>query len=199
MRHVFLAIFALAFIAFAPLADAADASNPPLKGEMARLKVVNDQDALPNILFNLPSGETKYLHDFKGRIVLLNMWATWCPPCVKELPSLNALQHSMDPNYLSVVAVSVDANSDAATTKFLEDNKLDQLQPYIDKNEVLMRLEQLRGAQGIPITMIIDPQSKLLAVYQGDADWNGADARAVIDYYMKNVSFVPFSLGSFGR
>lgn len=198
MQRIFLAAFLTLFgLALMPALSMAATYDPPLEGEMAKLKVFSDPKDMPNIVFTTPDGKNQYLHDLKGRIVLINMWATWCPPCVKELPSLNALQHSMDPNYLTVLAVSVDAGSDIATPKFLEENKLDKLVPYIDKNEALMQLEHLRGAQGIPITLIVDPQSRLLAFYQGDADWNGPDARATLDYYMKNVRFVPFNFGTF--
>lgn len=200
MQRILSVFFAALLLALVPLASvSANTYAPPLKGEMIRLKVIsNPSDTMPNILFDLPDGKSKYLHDFKGSIVVLNMWATWCPPCVKELPSLNALQRSMDPSYVKVLAVSVDPKGETATSEFLTNHNLDQLEPFVDKNEVLMRLEQLRGAAGIPITMIIDPQSRLLAVYNGDADWNGADARAVIDYYRNKVSFVPFSFGSMG-
>lgn len=188
---------ALAFLAMGTIAPAFAQMTPPLNGEMARMKLLDEPSTMPNLLLSLPDGKTKSLNDYKGRIVLLNMWATWCPPCVKELPSLNALQHAVDPNYIQVLAVSIDGNSDLATPTFLIDNNLDKLEPFIDKQEALVTLEQLRGAQGIPITLLIDPQSRLLGYYQGDADWNGADARAMLDYYRENLSFVPFSFGSF--
>lgn len=195
MHRILIILFSVwALIALPSFDAAANNYNPPLKGDMTRLKVINTPtDTLPNMLLSSPDGKHKYLHDFKGSIVVLNMWATWCPPCVKELPSLNALQHSLDPSYVTVLAVSIDPKSDEQTPKFLIDNNLDQLKPYIDKNEILMTLPQLRGMSGIPVTLILDPQSRILALYNGDADWNGADARAVIDYYRDKVSFVPFS------
>lgn len=165
---------------------------PPLHGEMKRLKLRDTPVELRNMIFTHANGEQKTLKELRGRIVVLNMWATWCPPCVKELPSLNALQYSFDPNYLTVFPVSVDANSDAVTAAYLKDNNLDKLQPFIDKQDQLMQMSELKGAQGIPITLLIDPQGRLLGHFEGDADWAGPDARAVMDYYMNTVSFVPF-------
>lgn len=167
--------------------------DPPLTGDMVRLTVYDKPKKLPEIMFTSTDG-LSYLSAHRGHIVVLNLWATWCPPCIKELPSLNALQYSMDSHKLQVVNVSLDTTGPESVKKYLEDNNLMMLKPYVDASQQVQQLEILHNLPGIPITIIIDPQMRALAMYQGDADWNGRAARAVLDYYINNVSYVKFDV-----
>jgi len=162
--------------------------NPPLMGDMIKLEVFQDLKKLPEVHMTQDGGGITNLSDTKGKVVVLNIWATWCPPCVKELPSLNALQLAMGNDDFQVIAMSMDKGTEGqkAAKKFMEDNNLASLRPYTDGYDELTKLEAMRDVAGIPVTLILDKKMRVVARYQGDADWNGRAARAVIEYYLKN-------------
>lgn len=192
--------FLLTAIIFAVLpfsASAADAPiklDPPKMEEMVKLETYESAKQLPEVTLAQQDGGLTYLSSNKGKIVVLNIWATWCPPCVKELPSLNALQTAMGGDTFQVVTVSLDKGEEGLknTKKFMDDNKLEALVPYVDSYEQMTKLEALKDVPGIPVTLILDQRMRVLARYQGDADWNGRAARAVIEYYLKNTDYNPY-------
>lgn len=164
---------------------------PPLNGDMLNLVVLDKPTVIPDIaLFASDKGKVR-LSSYKTKLVVLNIWATWCPPCLEELPSLNALQYAMGSNIFDVVTVSLDSNSAESIKKFLIDHELMKLPSYVDVDSDIQKLEVIKDMPAIPITLIIDPQSRVLAKLEGPADWNGRDVRAVLEYYAKNVSYAP--------
>ena len=183
------ALFVLSALAGHALADT---SNPPRDGDMIKLIPYPEPVPLPEVMLSSSDKGLVRLSEYRTNLVLLNIWATWCPPCVAELPSLNALQYSMAKDgLLKVVNVSIDTTGPEAVKKYMQDNLLTSLQPFIDVNGDVQKLEVLKGAAGVPVTLIIDPQNRVIGRLDGDADWNGKAARATIDYYLKNVSFSP--------
>jgi len=195
--HRFL-ILALAgfLILLAPHGFAADKLTPPLDGDMSRLKTYDSPEEIPDVLIHSDEG-TKHLSDYKGKIVILNLWATWCPPCLHELPALNALQDTSDKTKVQVLAVSVDTTGLEPVKKYLTDNKLTQLPAMMDQDRNIQQLKVLKGIDGIPVTLIIDPQMRVMARYEGEADWGGENFRATLDYYLKHVSFLPYEMKMF--
>lgn len=191
----FIAFLFLLLLSF-PAFSATFKNDPPLSGDMASLKVFPAPQSVEDVSISSPDGGTT-LASFKGSIVIMNLWATWCPPCIEELPSLNALQFSMDKKYVQVVTVSLDTTGLEAGKKYLTEHNLMALPPYIDLNHSVQGMQILDKSPGIPITLILDPQMRALAMLQGNADWNGAAARAVIEYYMKNVSYAPVDTSTF--
>lgn len=163
--------------------------DPPMMEDMIKLEVYQDLKQLPEVHLTQDNAGITNLSESKGKLVLLNVWATWCPPCVKELPSLNALQLAMGSDNFQVITVSLDKDTQGQkdAKKFMEDNKLTALQPYTDGYGELQKLDALKDVPGIPVSLILDKSMHVLARYQGDADWNGRAARAVIDYYQKNT------------
>jgi thiol-disulfide isomerase/thioredoxin len=182
MRH-FAALLMLCLIGMAPVAWAQDTYSPPLSGEMMSLEVFQKPVPVPEIILSSRPTGTKYLSEIKGKITLLNVWATWCPPCVEEMPSFNELQAGYDKKELSVIAVSLENNMDIVK-KFMDDNKIDKLTPFIDVNGDIQKLEALRVAKGVPATLILNRDMEAIAFYQGDANWSSPEARAVIDYFV---------------
>jgi thiol-disulfide isomerase/thioredoxin len=164
--------------------------DPPLSGAMYRMEVFQQPIPVTEVLLGSRDKGLTYLSEYKGKIVLLNIWATWCPPCVSEMPSLNALQAAYSPNDLAVIPVSLEKDMDVVK-KFMVDNKLTSLTPYIDSNGDTQKLEALRGVAGVPVTLIFNRDMQVIARYQGDADWSGTEARAVIDYFIKNAKASP--------
>ncbi len=160
--------------------------NPPLTGEMYRLEILPKPVRVPEIvLASRPTG-TKYLSDYRGKIILMNIWAVWCPPCVTEMPSLDALQKSMGSDKFVVLPVSIDKDMDGVK-KFMDEKKLDSLVPYIDAEGNMDKLEILKDVDGVPVTLILNQNMEAVARFQGDADWSSKEAHAVLDYLITHV------------
>ncbi len=182
--HRLILFLVLVFVAFPA---AADFKNPPLTGDMVKLRVLPEPTHLPEILLSRSGKGLTYLSEFRGGVVLLNIWAMWCPPCIDELPSLNALQHAMQSDDFQVVTVSIDQSDPEKIKNFMEEKGWDKLPPFVDANGDIQKMSLLRNVAGVPITIILDRRLRAVAIFEGDADWNGRSARAVIDYYLENL------------
>lgn len=144
---------------------------------LTRLVMEPTPKAVAEVAFTDAKGGRHTLSEFRGHYVVLNLWATWCGPCVKELPALAKLKSSLDGAKLDVVAVNVGRSSAADTAQFLLDHHASSLTAYLDTNIALMRVF---GAYGLPLTVLIDPQGRLVAKALGPAEW---DDPAAIDYF----------------
>lgn len=136
--------------------------------------------ALPAVAFNDAAGGRHTLAEFKGRYVLLNLWATWCAPCVQELPALAGLQAAVPKERLMVVAVDVGRGSAADAASFLKAHHAGALPVYVDSDIALIRAF---GAFGLPLSILIDPDGREVARAVGPGAWDAPDA---IDYF-KNL------------
>src|SRR5580658_9034898 len=145
--------------------------GPP--ASLARLQPVAPT-TLPEVAFTDAQGGRHTISAFKGRYVLLNLWATWCAPCVRELPALARLQSAMPPGGLTVVAVNVGRGSPADTLAFLKAHNASTLTGYFDPDLGLMRVF---GAFGLPLSVLFDPKGHEVAHALGPADW--ADPAAI--------------------
>ena len=146
-------------------------------GQMAAYVKKKTPEALPEITFNDASGKTLTLADFKGKTVLLNLWATWCAPCREEMPSLDRLQKDLGSDKFEVVALSLDRKGAEASQKFLDETKVSNLKLYIDasaKQGTLLRIV------GMPTTILIDKEGRELGRLAGPAEWDSEDAKKLI-------------------
>lgn len=132
--------------------------------------------AAPDVEFIDSEGETAALADFAGTPVLLNLWASWCAPCVKELPTLSALEQSSG-GRLKVLAVSQDSGPQASVRAFLAKLKVDGLGAYQDS---AMGLSGALGAQVLPTSVLYDASGREVWRYTGDLDWTGAEAARLL-------------------
>lgn len=142
---------------------------------------------VPQVAIGDASGARLSLASFKGKYVLLNLWATWCAPCVKELPALAKLKAAAQNNRFSVVAVDVGRNSGADARSFLDKHDAKALDTYVDSNIALLRAF---NAFGLPLTVLIDPQGREIGRAVGPAAWDNADA---IAYFKGLASTKPAS------
>jgi thiol-disulfide isomerase/thioredoxin len=110
--------------------------------------------------------------------VVLNFWATWCAPCRKEMPALDALQAALGDRGLEVVAIATGRNAPAAITRFFDETGVANLHPYTDPG---MELARDMAVFGLPVTVILDREGREIARLTGEADWNGPAARAVLE------------------
>ncbi len=158
-----------------PSALAADAL--PLNGDMQRLVLVKERAMAPDAEFLDANGNTVAVSDFKGKVLLLNFWATWCPPCIREMPALDRLQEDLGGEDLVVVAVSTDAGGKAVAGPYLRDRLgLTNLDLYLDPKFNAWKTYQ---GGGLPTSFIIDRQGRLVGALVGEAEWDGDDAKAL--------------------
>jgi thiol-disulfide isomerase/thioredoxin len=172
-----LLICLLALLSLAPRANARDAQLAAFAtGDLAALSFAQAGKAAPTTVFEGKTGPAK-LADFKGKVVVLNLWATWCVPCLKELPHIDALAKAMKGKDVVVLAVSQDKASWRAVDPWWTRSKLTSLVPYVEKN---MDLGFGLGAKGLPLTLIYDRQGKEVARLAKPADWSSPKAQAML-------------------
>ncbi|GAA3898519.1 TlpA disulfide reductase family protein [Sphingomonas limnosediminicola] len=135
--------------------------------------------AAPDATFKSADGEDASLAELMGKTVLVNLWATWCAPCVKELPTLDRLAAAQQKaGGVQVIAVSQDSGPHASVEAFLEAHKIQTLGAYQDEKMALS------GALGpdtvLPTTILLDAQGKEVWRYVGDLDWTSAEAAKLL-------------------
>ncbi len=167
-------LFCLVF-ALSPWAGgAATAPVKPMEGKTVGGKAVGFQDE---------RGNTFFLHDFRGRIVILNLWASWCAPCVRELPTLAALQQEFKSRGVVVLAVSEDDKfSDAV--QFYHRLGIRGLTPFLDQGHLVWLALHTRG---IPISVMIDRKGRQFNRIEGPIDWHSDKMRA----YLTKILAIP--------
>ena len=146
-------------------------------GEMAKFVFRKEPEALPEISFQDGNGKARTLADWKGKVVLLNLWATWCLPCRKEMPGLDRLQAELGSDKFEVVALSVDRAGIEASKKFLDQIKVTKLGLYADPTT---RASSALKVVGMPSTLLIDAQGREIGRLVGPAEWDSPEAKALI-------------------
>jgi thiol-disulfide isomerase/thioredoxin len=122
------------------------------------------------------------LAEFRGKVVLLNVWATWCAPCREEMPALDRLQQKLGGPRFEVLALSVDAGGAAAVKRFYEEIGVRSLAIYVDP---AMRATGSLGLLGIPTTLLVDRDGREIGRRAGPAEWDGPDAARLIAHYLE--------------
>jgi thiol-disulfide isomerase/thioredoxin len=136
---------------------------------------------LPELAFVDGKGKPVTLADFRGRTVLLNVWATWCPPCREEMPSLDRLQKSLGGPGFEVVALSIDAGGAPVVERFYKEIGIASLAIYVDSG---MRAASQLATPGVPTTLLIDARGRELGRHAGPAQWDSPEALRVISSHM---------------
>ena len=137
--------------------------------EAGSAKPANDTRNKPDIRFQDETGRTRSLADFFGRYVLVNIWATWCAPCRKEMPSLDALQRAMNDAPFDVVAISIDTEGVPAARKFYQDIGLRTLKIYTDTTSGVV---SSLAVTGIPTSILIDGSGREMWRIAGPVAWD---------------------------
>ena len=144
---------------------------------MAAFVFKKTPEALPDFVFLDATGKERTLKDWRGKVVLLNLWATWCIPCRKEMPGLERLQKDMGSDKFEVVAVSADRKGIEGAKTFLDGIKVSGLGLYADPS---VRVTSTLKAIGLPATLLLDREGREIGRLTGPAEWDSADAKALV-------------------
>ncbi len=158
----------------------ADVGMPADSGGAAdalAVAVLDRPRPLPEIAFADGGGRTLSLADFRGRTVLLNLWATWCVPCRKEMPSLDRLQGRLGGGDFIVVPVSLDRAGVAAVRRFYREVGVENLGIFVDPAG---GTPHALGIPGVPTTLLIDREGREVARKMGEAEWDGPEMVGLI-------------------
>ncbi len=136
---------------------------------------------VPETRFLDPSGKEVTLADFKGRVVLVNFWATWCAPCIRELPSLDRLQADMGGKDFTVLTINEDRTGAEVAKPFLEKHGWKNLPVNVDRR---LALSRALGVHGMPTTFLIDRDGRIVGSLAGAAEWDSKEAKALIRHYL---------------
>lgn len=161
--------------------DLARKIAPLAHGEVAALTMATAPLKLPELTFQDAEGNPKKLSDWRGKTVLVNLWATWCVPCRKEMPALNDLAAKLAGPNFDVVAINIDTRDPDKPRKFLDDAGLTRLGRYTDeKAKVFQDLKSIGRALGMPTSVLVDPKGCEIGTIAGPAEWNSDDAVKLI-------------------
>jgi thiol-disulfide isomerase/thioredoxin len=161
--------------------DLAKKLAPLAHGEVAALTMATAPLRLPDLSFEDADGKPKKLSDWRGKTVLLNLWATWCVPCRKEMPALDALQTRLGGKDFEVVAVNIDTRDPDKPRNFLKEANLTRLGYFNDqKAKVFQDLKHIGRALGMPTSVLVDGQGCEIATIAGPAEWASDDAVKLI-------------------
>ena len=154
---------------------------PLAHGEVAALTMATTPLRLPDLAFADSEGKPRRLSDWRGKTVLLNLWATWCVPCRKEMPALETLQTRLGGQDFEVVAVNIDTRDPDKPKNFLKEANLTRLGYFTDqKAKVFQDLKNIGRALGMPTSVLVDAQGCEIATIAGPAEWASDDAMKLI-------------------
>lgn len=158
--------------------EAAQANERHNKGKVAAFVYKRAPEPVPAFPFFDGAQQTRTIEAFKGKVVLLNLWATWCGPCREEMPALDRLQKEMGSDKFEVVAVSVDKNGVEKAREFMAGIDVNSLAFYADPTA---RAASKVKAIGMPATLLVDAEGREIGRLMGPAEWDSPDAKRLIE------------------
>lgn len=167
--------------ACAPAVTLAEKLKPLAKGEVAALSLATEPRRLPPLSFTDAQGKAMSLADFKDKLLLVNLWATWCVPCRKEMPALDHLEQALGGERFQVVAINLDTKDPEKPKAFLSEIGNKSLAFYADPGtKTFSALRAVGRGFGLPTTLLVDGKGCEIGFLAGPAEWGGADAQALI-------------------
>lgn len=175
MRRILSAVLytALMLGANSAMADLASLRD----GDMKKLVVHSAAKPAGTSAFTSLDGDQQTLADYKGKVILLNFWATWCPPCLKEMPTLSALQANLGGDDFEVLTIATGPNNPVKMRAFFDEIGVDNLPLLQDQRK---GLAHEMAVLGLPITVILNREGQEIARLRGDADWNSDSAQTIL-------------------
>ena len=158
--------------------EARVAALAPVKaGTMKKMVLHREARPAPTEPFTDAAGKKLTLANYAGKVVLVNLWATWCPPCRAEMPGIDRLAGEMSGDDFAVLTISTDRFGPERIQAFYDEMKLKNLAILQDRNSAFARRA---GALGLPVTIILDRQGREIARLQGDAEWDSREAKSIL-------------------
>jgi thiol-disulfide isomerase/thioredoxin len=155
--------------------------KPLVHGEIAALTLSETPRRMPDLSFRDGEGKPVRLVDFRGRSVLLNLWATWCVPCRKEMPALDRLQGEINAKEFAIVAVNIDTGDPAKPHRYLSEVGIKNLAYYDDPStNVFQELKRVGRAVGLPTSILIDRGGCEIGYLAGPAEWSSEEAITLV-------------------
>ena len=172
MKKIHYAVLYTSFLLFANALSANETKFAKLNnqkfGDMKKMTIANNSTSAPKTIFFDTGGKELTLNDFKGRLTLVNFWATWCAPCRKEMPSLEVLSNQIGGDTFQVVTIATMRSSEEAVKKFFNDNNIIDLPKFRDPKGYLARAS---GVAALPLTILLDRNGNEISRLIGDANW----------------------------
>lgn len=160
-----------------PAVNLAKKIAPLAKGEVAALTMAAKPLKVPDLTFHDAEGKQRQLSEFRGHPILVNLWATWCVPCRKEMPALDELQGKLGGDNFKVIAINIDTRDPEKPKNFLKEEKLTRLAYFTDASaKVFQELKNVGRALGMPTSVLIDGAGCEIATIAGPAEWASDDA-----------------------
>jgi thiol-disulfide isomerase/thioredoxin len=172
-------VVVLAAIAGYLLMDNTSADRPPVRGAVEKFVLAEKAPAAPLTPWRDGDGAEQRLADYRGKVVLVNYWATWCAPCIREMPSLARLQKALPSSEFALVAISVDLEGRKVAEPFLQENDLTALGLHLDNRGTVARA---MGVSVMPTSILYDRDGREVGRLSGAAEWDSADALALIRF-----------------
>ena len=163
-------------------AAAAAGEGPPISGSVGDFSRIDPPLPAPADSFKDANGDQLALADFRGKLVLLNVWATWCGPCRAEMPSLDRLEGKLAGEGLVVLPISIDRGGGPVVAMYYYQEGIDHLGIYLDPDHGIQ--ERLK-VSALPTSYIIDQKGRLVGTLEGSTQWDSPEAFALIRYYLK--------------
>ena len=161
--------------------DLAGRLEPLARGEVAAFQPAERAEYLADIAFSGPDGATLGLADFSGRVILVNLWATWCVPCREEMPALDRLAEAFAGDDFALVAIDADPRDKERSREFLTEIGTSNIAYHADEGRSVFNALKARGLLvGLPTTILVDRAGCSLGVMSGPSVWDSADAKALI-------------------
>ncbi len=183
-RNTVLSLLLLG-VAFAAARVAAADDVPPVQGDVAHFNLYDQAKPAPDAAFAADDGAARSLSDYRGKVLLVNFWATWCAPCVREMPELDALQGALGGETFQVLTINQDRGGAKVAEPYLRERLgLENLPLLLDPTWAFGQAMKLRG---LPTTFLVDADGAIVGDLEGIADWNGDDARQLIGWYIDRV------------
>ncbi len=155
--------------------------SPLAQGEVAALTMATAPLKLPDLSFQDTDGKPKKLSDWRGHTVLVNLWATWCVPCRREMPALDRLQAKLGGKDFQVVAINIDTRDPEKPKNFLKEARLTSLDYFSDeKAKVFQDLKAIGRALGMPTSVLVDGRGCEIATIAGPSELDSDDAVKLI-------------------
>ncbi|MDG2429399.1 MAG: TlpA disulfide reductase family protein [Paracoccaceae bacterium] len=173
MKKIHYAVLYTSFLLFANALSANETKFAELNnqkfGDMKKMTIASNTTSAPKTIFFDTGGKELTLHDFNGRLTLVNFWATWCAPCRKEMPSLEVLSNQLGGDTFQVVTIATMRSSEEAVKKFFNDNNIIDLPKFRDPKGQLARAS---GVAALPLTILLDREGNEIGRLIGDANWS---------------------------